>query len=75
MSDEMVKPDRVLEVQAILLGRKYRKDKHILTNDGKNVESAIRGFVCQRCHKSENEIIECKDGEKCSPQKARWAKG
>lgn len=74
MSDEMIKEDRVLEVQAILLGRKYRKDKHILTNDGKNVESAIKGKVCVRCHKTENEIMECRNGEKCEPQKARWAK-
>ena len=72
--NELVKPDRVMEVQAIVLGRKYRKDKHILTNDGKTLESAIRGTVCVRCHKSENEIMECKDGEKCDWNKSKWAK-
>ena len=74
MKDESLNEDRVLEVQAILEGRKYRRDKHILTNNGKEVESAIRGFVCQRCHKTENEIMECKKGEKCEVEKAKWAK-
>ena len=72
--DSMVKPDRVMEVQAILLGRKYRMDKHILTNNGKDIESAIRGKVCVRCHKTENEIMECKNGEKCETNKSKWAK-
>jgi len=74
MSDDMIKADRVQEVQAILLGRKYRKEKHVLTNNGKDIESAIRGKVCVRCHKSENEIMECKNGEKCEVQKSKWAK-
>ena len=75
MSDKAeLNEDRVVEVQAILLGRKYRRDKHILTNNGKEVESAIRGKVCVRCHKTENEIMECKKGEICETNKAKWAK-
>lgn len=78
MNADLVKSDRVQEVRAILLGRKYRKDKHILVREDRDgtkyATSAVQGFICQRCHKSEDEIMECKNGDKCETQKARWAK-
>ena len=58
------------EVLGIVALWPTRRGNHVrvtVDKDGKrHEESAIKSFLCSVCHKSEDEIMCCRDGEKCS---------
>ena len=57
------------EVLGIVALRPMRKNNHVIAvvgPDGKvTKESAMKGFICCVCHKSEFEIEDCRDGQLC----------
>lgn len=63
------------EVLGIVALWPRRMDKHIrlvVDKDGKESrESAISGFLCTSCHKTTDEIMNTRDGEKCSRERSK----